>query len=204
MKKKIKRILFSVTVLLCFACLSSFGVKASNNEVTSENGKGTWILKSNNEQNLYGMTYNYLLGNTKTVANLTDQQVNVFSMKTDGVYSKLVNWACQSGNSKYRRATLDVVAKDYEETHPGWIVLGGINADQYAMNSKYINDVPVYPAPFYPLVMDGERRFAYGLTGNSNNYVGVTNNPDNPFVYESTLAGYYLYILDENGDVVNK
>ena len=204
MKKNLKRIMFIFTLSLCIFSLTCFmtktNINASENylETVSENGKGSWTPSEITSQNLYGMTYTHMLGNTKAATYNNDQQINVFSMKTDGVYSKLVNWAYQDRTYGYRKATLDVVAKNYEETHPGWIVLGGINADQYAVRAQYINKVPMFPAPFYPLIMDGERRFAYGLTGNSNNYVGVTNDPNNPFIYESNIKGYYLYTVDEN------
>ncbi len=210
MKKNLKRIIFIFTLSLCIFSLTCFitktNINASENylETVSENGKGSWTPSEITSQNLYGMTYTHMLGNTKAATYNNDQQINVFSMKTDGVYSKLVNWAYQDRTYGYRKATLDVVAKNYEETHPGWIVLGGINADQYAVRAQYINKVPMFPAPFYPLIMDGERRFGYGLTGNSNNYVGVTNDPNNPFIYESNIKGYYLYTVDENNKVTGE
>ena len=208
MKKNLKRILFIFTITICiFSVMSlSLHINAANgySETVSENGKGSWTPSQIDTQNLYGMSYTHMYGNTNAEAATNAQQINVFSMKTDGVYSKLVNWAYQDKTYGYRKATLDVVAKNYEETHPGWIVLGGINGDQYAVRAQYINKVPMFPAPFYPLIMDGERRFAYGLTGNSNNYVGVTNDPDNPFIYESNIKGYYIYTLDENNRVTGE
>ena len=71
--------------------------------------------------------------------------------------------------------------KDYEKNHPGWIVVAGINGDQYY--AKYGSQLGVdgsfyyYNQPYYPMIIDGERRFPITATGYSDrNYVGVTNN----------------------------
>ena len=59
--------------------------------------------------------------------------------------------------------------------------------------------VPVYPQPYYPLIMEGERRFVTGLFGTEVNFVGLQNNgSDNPFIYQSDIDGYYLYIYNYN------
>ena len=123
MKKNLKRIIFIFTLSLCIFSLTCFitktNINASENylETVSENGKGSWKPSEITSKNLYGMTYTHMLGNTKAATYNNDQQINVFSMKTDGVYSKLVNWAYQDRTYGYRKATLDVVAKNYEETH---------------------------------------------------------------------------------------
>ena len=83
------------------------------------------------------MNYTHAYGMTSASGAVNKQQVNIFNMKTDGTYSKIVNWAIQDSPNSFKRATIMDIARDYEEKHPGWIVLGGINADQYAMTEHY-------------------------------------------------------------------
>ena len=204
---KIKKLfIFALLIAFIFFSIKTQSVKASTNTVYSDNNKASWTLTDETVTKMYGMTHTIAHGYSNENIPTNAQQVNIFSMKTDGAYSKIVNWAVHSGNTGYKRAALADVAKDYEENHPGWIVLGGINADQYAMTEKYgDSNVPVYPQPFYPLVMEGERRFMTGLFGTTNSFVGLTNNGENnPFIYESGIDGYYLYIYNENDVFLDK
>ena len=206
--KKIKRLFLLILLTIFVFPLVKVSADSSNDlkTVYSENGKGGFTTTSNQKSTIYGMEYNYVLGETISQDTLNSQELNVFSMKTDGVYSKLVNWAYQDTNCTYKRVTLDVLAKNYEDTHPGWIVLGGINGDQYAMSSRYAeSNVPFYPQPFYPLTIDGERRFTVGLFGASGSFVGLSNNGEaNPFVYESARKGYYIYVYNDNDEVIKE
>lgn len=195
-----------ITFVLTFTFASLFTVNASNDVVYSENGKGSWKVNEETKENIYGMNYIHALGETSASGAVNGQQVNVFEMKTDGTYSKIVNWAIQDSVNSYKRATIMDIAKDYEAKHPGWIVLGGINADQYAMTANYAGTkTPFYPQPFYPLVMDGERRFVTGLTGPESNFVGFKNDgTSESFEYESHVLGYYVCIYDENNKEINR
>ena len=143
---------------------------------------------------------------TSTKGNNKGQLINVFEMKTDGVTSKLVTWAVQKDNSSYKRATITQAAKDYEEKHPGWIVTGGINADQYFF--KFGHDLAVdgstifQPSPYYPMITDGEKRYTVTPYNNSSSIVGFTNDGSaNSFAYpDGTVGGYQLTIIDELGN----
>ena len=206
---KIKR-LFSliITFVLSLSFTGILSLKA--NEVPaevhySENGKGTWQVTEETNENIYGMNYTHAYGMTSASGAVNKQQVNIFDMKTDGTYSKIVNWAIQDSPNSFKRATIMDIARDYEEKHPGWIVLGGINADQYAMTEHYGGSKsPIFPQPFYPLIMDGERRYMTGLFGTTNNFVGFSNNPSNPFIYESARLGYYVCIYNEDNVEVSR
>ena len=205
--KRIKRIFIVLITFMFTLMLVRFDLtKADSNTVFSDNGKVSWTLTEQEVTNKNGMTHIFAHGYTNDNIPTNKQQVNVFEMKTDGAYSKIVNWAIESGNSGYRRATLADIAKDYELNHPGWIVLGGINADQYAMTENYGgSNVPVYPQPYYPVSIDGENRFVTGLFGTTSNFVGLSNNGENnPFIYESSIDGYYLYIYNDKNELVDK
>lgn len=204
---KLKKIFILLIALMIVTCLVRFERTFAETEtVYSDNELASWTKEDEKVTNLNGMQHVLAHGYTNENMPQNKQQINVFSMKTDGVYSKIVNWAIESGNASYRRATLADIAKDYELTHPGWIVLGGINADQYAMTEDYGDSgVPVFPQPFYPLIMDGDRKFMTGLFGTQSNFVGFTNNgSDNPFIYESSIDGYYLYIYNVNDELIDK
>lgn len=199
---------FSLTValIITFGLIGISTIKAESNTVYSENGKGSWTLTSEENQNIYGMTHRHVHGLTDADVYVNDQQVNIFEMKTDGVYSKLVNWAYQSSPNTYERKTIMEIAEDYEEKHPGWIVLGGINADQYAMTKSYGGSKsPFFPQPFYPVIIDGERRFVTGLFGGESMFMGFANDgSENPFVAESALLGYYACIIDDNDKEIGR
>ena len=204
---KIKKLfIFALLITFTFLFIKTQDVKANTNTVYSDNNKASWTLTDETVTKMNGMTHTIAHGYSNENIPTNAQQINVFSMKTDGAYSKIVNWGIQSGNSGYRRAALADIAKDYEENHPGWIVLGGINADQYAMTEDYGgSNVPVYPQPYYPVIIDGERKFVTGLFGTTTNFVGLSNKgEDNPFVYESGIDGYYLYIYNENDVFLDK
>ena len=103
---------------------------------------------------------------------------------------------------------LSIIAEDYEEKHPGWIVVAGINGDQYY--TKYGSGLGAdgsfyYPnQPYYPMIIDGERRFPVTPTGNSaSNYVGIANNNSNDsFVPASQLSNVKIEVLNEFDEVI--
>ena len=159
--------------------------------------------------NLNGVTHSLMYGEStdKSESTVGSQKVNVFEMKADGINSKLVTWAI-SGKTSYSRAGLSAIAKDYEKKHPGWIVVAGINGDQYY--AKYGSALGVdgsfyyYNQPYYPMIIDGERRFPITPTGGtSTNYVGLVNSESSESIIKaSTLDSIKLEVLDEKNEVI--
>ena len=113
---KIKKNLIALFLLMFIFLGLGNKANASGQTVYSENGQGGFTYTSNKESTLFGMTHNYILGDTISPDNINGQEINVLSMKTDGTFSKLVNWAYQSSNSTYKRVTLKELAKNYENT----------------------------------------------------------------------------------------
>ncbi len=194
--KNLKKILISFILIL----VALFQVKSVNasTTTTSDNGKGSWTPNKTETTEIYGMEHQSVWGNAN---DSKPQHINVLSMKTDGYSSKLVTWSVTEGNRKYTRQNLDVIAKDYEEKHPGWIVIGGINADQYTTGfgsdlgagSAYFT-----PQTYYPLIMDGEARIPYTAHGITNMHVGFANDgSENSLIASSDVIGYKLTIVDE-------
>ena len=201
--KKTKKILFFVMCMLCLISVLSFGMRVT--ATTSDNGKGLWTPSKSEEINVYGMQHSSIWGK----ANGTNpQHINVLAMKTDGYSSKLVSWSVTNGNKKYTRQTLDVIAKDYEEKHPGWIVIGGINGDQYT--TGFGSDIGAgsshfYPQTYYPLIMDGESRIPITVQNSSAMNVGFANDgSENSLVPASNVRCFVLSIVDEYKNVIAK
>lgn len=203
-----KKVLFSIItiLLLSFSITPIFGAPAVTKDDT---GVSSFQATSTEETNLYGMTHSFIKGIASTSGANYNQQVNMFEMKTDGVNSKLVTWSRQANNKNLTRATLAQIARDYEANHPGWIVVGGINADQFytkkGTDRGADGSYPYYQQTYYPYIMDGERRFPITPYGITTNFVGFKNDGSaDSFVYASPLAGYTLRILDEAGNVLGK
>ena len=198
--------------LLVFAFMLSITnltiVNAASTKVYDDSKVSYWEEGSDEKTELYGMTHHFLKGTASTGGALFNQQVNLFEMKTDGENSKLVTWGVKYTNNSLKRATLTQIAKNYEQNHPGWIVVGGINADQFY--TKYGKDrgtngsYPYFNQTYYPFIMDGERRYPITPYGITNKFVGFTNDPSNPLVQPSALKGYSLSVLDEKGNTISK
>lgn len=202
MIKKIS--MFLIVMLASVVMITSNVILEAASDQTK---KSTFTSKIDVEEDVYGMSHIVDKGTATTSGADHLQNINVFQMKTDGVSSKLVAWAVQSGNTTYSRTSITAAAKDYERTHPGWIVLGGINADQYFTKlgtSVSDGSAIMYPSPYYPMILDGENRFSVTATTNSTNVVGFTNNgTDNRFVGSNGIGGYALTIIDEDGNDVS-
>lgn len=207
--KIFKRIYISMLLILMLLSTNTL-IFAESSIYTSDNNNATWKIKEQEVNYNSGVKHTLMYGTTTDKAYQTEgnQMVNAFEMKTDGITTKLVSWAIQSGKGGYGRSGLSNIAKDYEEEHPGWIVIAGINGDQYY--PKYGSGLGVdgsfyFPnQPYYPMIIDGERRFPITPTGNSaSNYVGIANNNSaDSFINSSPLSTLKLEILDENDEVV--
>ena len=60
----------------------------------------------------------------------TNNDVFSYTVNGDNKEVKLASWSYM-GKYATSLVTLDRIAKDYEAQHPGWIVVGGINAEGY-------------------------------------------------------------------------
>ena len=214
MSKKINVILI-VLITFLIAVISGFGIKVSAS-VTSDNGNGLYEVKSNKTTAFNFTTHQTAQAVTALGGVSANQQVNVFVSKQTET-SKVVTWAVQTGEG-FKLSSVVNIAKDYESKHPGWKVVGGINADQYFTTQG--NDITkghdyFAPQPYYPMIADGEVWF--GTTGYVNmsgaTFVGIRKGgvEDSLFYVsanvnngDSKVGGLFLSILDENGDVVEK
>lgn len=207
------RVLKHIYILLflsfCLSLLNPYVLKAEN-KVFSDDNSASWEVTDKTTRNIGYLTHTLMYGisTDSTQSTNGNQKVNIFEMKTDGVNSKLVTWAMQTGKGAYSRNGLSIIAEDYEENHPGWIVVAGINGDQYY--TKYGSGLGTdgsfyYPnQPYYPMIIDGERRFPITPTGNSaSNYVGIANNNNtDSFIESCALSGIKIEILNEQDEIM--
>ena len=198
--------------IICFALVASLfllNTQVKANTTTYDDTKtGSWTPTEETVEKLNGVEHILAYGESTYQGAVSDQKINVFKLKTNGVTSKLVNWAVLDGNSGYKRAQLTKIAEDYEKNHPGWIVIAGINADQYAQvfgpgggNNAYLNS-----SPYYPAIMDGDVRFPFvSVNGASSAYVGFTNDGSTDGIVDaSPFKCFALYILDEAGNEIKE
>lgn len=203
-----------ILILILFSLLFMFFPKTdiltlSAASAKDQTGKSSWNPTSEIEENIYGMSHIVTNGNAVTGNEAHYQNINVFQMKTDGYSSKLVTWAVMNSSSTYKRTTISQAARDYQINHPGWIVLGGINADQYffTFGNKIGIDGSYYvqPTPYYPMVTSGDKVFTTSPTGNSTSAIGFLNNgKTDSFAHSTGAGGYVLEILDINNNVLAK
>lgn len=173
MKKKI--FIFSL-ILIYLSLFFSFSTKAQTYDDTKN---VSYSVTTHEETNLSGDVLHINdWGNTTKANKDYSQQVNVLTMKTNE-NAKVVTWAISNG-SGFERNTVANIARDYEKNHPGWKVVGGINADQYYQ--KYGTALGTdgsdyfYPQPYYPMIADYEKWFAITATPYGNGHiVGFTN-----------------------------
>ncbi len=206
--KTIKHI-YIILIIIFLLTISSLTINA-NSKSYSDDNSASWQVNEKTVNNIGNLTHTLMYGTSTDTTQQTqgNQKVNVFEMKTDGINSKLVSWAMQTGKGSYARNGLSIIAEDYEEKHPGWIVVAGINGDQYY--TKYGSGLGAdgsfyYPnQPYYPMIIDGERRFPVTPTGNSaSNYVGIANNNSNDsFVPASQLSNVKIEVLNESDEVI--
>lgn len=197
--------LFFLTLFINLLFISIPNLIAKEITTYDDTNQYFFTTTENIQKDMYGITWNKITGKTKT----SDQHINLFSMKADGETSKLVVWSPQYQNFRNSRTTLSKLAANYEKKHPGWKVVAGINADQYIMNfgTETIKSGQDYYEwqPYYPMIIDGERRFPYSMTATSSNAIAFTNNgTKNGFIDVNNIDGLYLEILDENDNILSK
>ena len=185
----------------------------------SDNGKAsyTYTETTGSFETEY-TTYSTDLGTTTYNSSSYNQRVHVFFQKqTEN--SKIVSWAVKSNAGKFTRLPVTAIAKDYEKNHPGWKVVGAINADQYTTgfgtNIASTGKDFYYPQPYYSMICDGEGWFIMsGMpVGGGQTILGFLQDGSvDPLINGSTnlkmgdlkIEALYLYILDSDGNRLEK
>ncbi|MCM1513769.1 MAG: phosphodiester glycosidase family protein, partial [Anaeroplasma bactoclasticum] len=134
MKKLIVGIsLFSILMMGCIATVEATSPHISKQVLVEEER-----LNANLQYQYYQMDTSYDVAAAKV-------KRDVYTYTLDPSQDvKLAVWT-YSSTSGYEKKTLAAIGEDYEKNHPGWIVLGGVNAE------GYYNDEPTNA-----IVQDGE------------------------------------------------
>ena len=122
MKKKIITVL--TLLMLSIIGITGFGINVKAECI----GSVDLIEEAKMTENVLYQHYQMLSSpNQQTTKQI--REVYTYTMKPSQ-YAKLATWT-YSNPDKYQLKTLVEIAKDYEKNHPGWIVLGGVNAEGY-------------------------------------------------------------------------
>lgn len=159
-----------------------------------------------------GVNFQKEIGSISSSKESKNVAVSILSGKQNADL-KVVSWALQDKNYGFKKAHLSEIAKDYEKNHPGWRVMGISNADQFTLGRG--TDLggkghdPYIEQTYYPFIADSESWFSITANGNSGNFVAILGDgsvdPLNRVTASlNNIAGLYLSILNENGEVVNK
>lgn len=133
-KKVISLNKFFIAILFFLAFISCVSVNA----ITFENVK---VIKNEEEVLEDGVIYNYQVINSNYGTNSKlDRNVFTYTIPKSSSKVKLATWT-YSDALGYSAQNLMTIAEDYEKNHPGWMVIGGINAEGYVNSndgySKY-------------------------------------------------------------------
>lgn len=188
MKKRLLILVFLFLVLLF--------VNVNINAITYDDSNNAGYNPTSSDQTLLngGVTHIKALGYTIRNNIQYPQQVNVLSMKTSET-AKVATWAISNG-AGFTRATVASIARDYEQKHPGWKVIGAMNADQYYTKSgtglTADGSAQFYPQPYYPMIADYEKWFAITATPYlSGHVVGFLNDgSSDQLIYKNAGWGY--------------
>ncbi len=134
---KIIKKLFLLTLLISIIFnLSSILIYAVSNHIEN-------IKLIEEEQMTDNVMYQYYKMDTSFNANDTKLERNVYTYTLKQTsYAHLATWT-MSNPDDYTRVDLKTIAEDYEKNHPGWVVLGGVNAEGYyndELTNAFIQD----------------------------------------------------------------
>ena len=204
----------SIFIFVLFASFIFLNLNTkAEDKVLTDDGQFYYTTNSEEVRELAsGVTYTLNLGTTKNTSSDFEQRVSIFTAdfsKNSDI--KIATWVAQnSSKTGYTRKALLDVAKDYEANNPGWIVLAGINADQYfpsfgtgiGKDGSYM----YVPSPYYPMITNGDNLFTYTALGEAskNNVVGFKNDgSQTPLVNGvRTIDGLWISVYDESGEIV--
>lgn len=169
------------------------------------------------KQLAYETTFIHDAGSSVRSGTKYDHDVYIMMQKSnadEGV--KVVTWGGYTENHSVStalpRMTLAKIAQDYELNHPGWKVIGGINADQYCWGygSESASGYDLLEnRPYYTMKADGENWFSHHfMGGNCTNLVGFLNDGNQQLVYNPAVAGsdptFKINVYDENNELLGK
>lgn len=218
MKIKKRKILLSILTIISFLLITLCVISKNVTAVYSDSKNASFEKTETVNSFDTGYTrYETDLGVTNYKGTNYNQRVHVFFQKQTK-NSKIVTWAMKGDAGKLTRVPVAAICIDYEAKHPGWKVVGAINADQYTTgfgdNIGGTGKDYYYPQPYYTMIADGEGWFTMtGLPAYAQNVLGfLQDGSENPLISGSSslingnikFKGMFLYILDKDGNRLEK
>lgn len=211
MKKfnKVFLILISIFVISCIININVYGEV----KTTSDDGKFNYTTVSEDVTQITpSTTYIKNTGFTTRSGVDFDQVNHIFVADyKKGEDIKVVSWAVKNAdNTGFAYRTIKSIGEDYERTHPGYIVLCGINSDQYYMSfgTNLLTDSTDYyrPQSVYPMVSDGDNLFLISPYGERliNNTVGFPNNGDRLVYGAREIKGFFIHVYNDKNEEIGK
>ncbi len=115
---------FLITIMTISLLIIGGNVLATSTHITNKR-----LIEE--EEMTEGVLYQYYKMDTSLDPNdiKMERDVYTYTIK-QSEYAHLATWT-YSNPDDYTNKTLEAIAYDYEKQHPGWIVLGGVNAEGY-------------------------------------------------------------------------
>ena len=141
----LNKVFITILFTLVFVLISFTNVNA----ISFDNVK---VVKNEEEVLENGVIYNYQVINSGYGTNSKlDRNVFTYTIPAASSKVKLATWT-YSDPQGYSVQNLMTIAEDYEKNHPGWMVIGGINAEGYVNSNDGYSKYELTNA----LVQDGD------------------------------------------------
>lgn len=212
-----KNIIRKIWILLLLIPFTIIFIKV--NAVSSDSGAAQYVESTVTKSFVTDYTsYKTSLGITTYSGTNYNQRVHTFYQKQTA-NSKVVTWAVKSNAGKFTLCPVTAICSNYEAFHPGWKVVGAINADQYT--TGFGTNIPstgkdyYYPQPYYSMICDNEGWFVMtGIpTSGNQNILGFKQDGSSDCLIHGAsnlnhgdlkFSGLFMYILDADGNRLEK
>lgn len=191
-------------LVLVFTLVLGFGL-TQNVSVNAANAASFSISKTEMSKTLsYGVVYKSVSGLSNT-ANSTSQVAQVCNaVEIPSIEGLVVTSWANMGATKWNMSKVNIVAQNYEETHPGYTVIAAVNGDFYDINAEKnfprsptgceVNEGNFYKAT--PTQSTGYQVISFTNDGTANSLVSY----DKSVVKVNELPT--LAIFDENDEII--
>ena len=192
--------LVKLSISFCLICLLSvtFIVKADNNEFSNLD-----VVKESNVLTNKEVTGGVMLHQIATTAYndgiINDSRLNDYVISwfdySNNPSTRIVNWTT-SGIEEWNGGKATVLAEKYEQSHPGYLVVGAINGDFFHIddNDEVMNLSMQEGEMIKPYIWDALGIGVLGWTYDGKMISGIPTISDK----------MYLEVIDDNGNKINE
>ena len=200
------RLLFKKAFIVLFLLVFIFiGINYTVLKVNAANDASFSVTKTTvNKQLMYGVSYKSVEGVSNTAGSTNTAKQVCAVVEIPSVEGLVVTSWANMGTNKWNMSHVNVVAKNYEATHPGYKVIAATNGDFYDINAE--RNFPRTPTGCE--ISDGN--YYKSIPTRSTNYqvVSFTNDgsKDSLVAYNQKVVSVNsnptLAIYDENDEII--